>query len=544
MIDALLGLLVESPLLLLFVVVALGVGLGQIRIGSLSLGVAAVLFVGLGFGALHPQMKLPEIVQLLGLVLFVYTIGIGSGSTFVESLRKNGLRMNGAVLGVLFAMVGLTLLLRSWFHISPALSAGAFAGAFTNTPALANVLQYLRQSGVSGSALSEPAVAYSLCYPFGVIGVILFITILQKVLRIDYAKDLKDSHDPGATGEHVLSKTFIVRNPQALHTPIAVLAEEYDWRVVFGRLQKPNQPLTLVRDEDELQIGDCISVIGTQQEVEAVGAFFGDEAHDDLADDRSYFDFRRIFVSNPSIVGKRLEDLHLRTKYSAIVTRVKRGDHDRIPTPDTTLELGDRVRVIAMKQALPRLGRLFGDSYKALSEIDAVTFGIGIALGIILGSIPIPIGITTIKLGIAGGPLLVGLFLGAQGTTGRIVWTMPFNANHTLRQFGMMLFLAGVGTRSGYEFFHILMNGGATLMIMGGILTMIGHGLLLFVCTVLLRLPMSYAVGVSAGMQTQPALLAFSIEQTKNDLPNTGYMTVYPVATIAKIIMAQLLLLP
>jgi putative transport protein len=260
--------------------------------------------------------------------------------------------------------------------------------------------------------------------------------------------------------------------------------------------------------------------------------------------DRSQLDYRRIFVSNPKLAGLPLRDLNLPQQFGAIVTRVRRGDIEFIPNGDTVLEPGDRVRVVTPRENMEALTKFFGDSYRSLSEVDILSFSLGIALGLLLGLVPVPLpGGVVLKLGFAGGPLVVSLILGAFARTGPLVWTLPYSANLTLRQLGLILFLAGVGTRAGYPFISTFTKGGGVyLLLAGAVITCAVSLLTLWIGHKLLKIPMGILIGMLAGIQTQPAVLGFALEQTGNDLPNIGYASVYPVAIIAKIVLAQLLL--
>ena len=271
----------------------------------------------------------------------------------------------------------------------------------------------------------------------------------------------------------------------------------------------------------------------------------GEAAPEALELDRHTLDFRRIFVSNPLLVGKPLRELDLPRQQGAIITRLRRGDKEILPHGDTLLELGDRVRVVTRRENLDAVSRYFGDSYLRLSEVDVVSLGLGLALGLLLGMVPIPLpGGMSFTLGLAGGPLLVALLLGWLERTGPIVWSLPYSANLTLRQLGLTLFLAGIGTRSGHSFATTLGEGGGWAIFLAGVLITCAAALsLLYLAHRWLRIPMGLCIGMLAGLQTQPALLAFANEQARNDLPNIGYATVYPLATIAKILCAQALLL-
>ncbi|NJN16234.1 MAG: transporter [Oscillochloris sp.] len=540
-----LDLLAGSPLLLLFVVSAIGYLIGRIRIGGVSLGVAAVLFVGLAFGALDERLKLPEILYLFGLVLFVYTIGLSSGPGFFASLRRKGVRDNLLVLGVILLATASTVAASFVLSLPATITAGLFAGSLTNTPALAAVLEQLKGTtdGVNEALLAEPVVGYSIAYPMGVLGMILAIYTLQRLWKVDYAAEAAQLRELGGGGEQLLNQTVRITNAEFAGHTIAEITAERGWDVVFGRLSHDGQ-LMPAFGSARLAIGDLISVIGVPDEVQRVAAVVGRPVDESLDRDRKTLDFRRIFVSSSQVAGKRLRDLNLPETYGAIVTRIRRGDHDLLPHADTVLELGDRVRVVTRRENMESLNKLFGDSYRQLSEIDVVSLGLGIALGLLLGTIPIPLpGGSTFSLGIAGGPLIAALFLGWRERTGPIIWSLPYSANLTLRQVGLTLFLAGVGTRSGFSFVNTLAQGGGfAIFIAGALITCISAVVMLSIGYKLLRIPMSLLIGMLAGMQTQPALLGFAIEQTRSDLPNVGYTTVYPLATIAKIICAQLLL--
>lgn len=518
------SLLIGNPLLLLFLVMAAGFALGRINVAGFSLGVAGVLFAGLAFGALSPGLKVPEALQTLGLVLFVYTVGLSSGPAFFGALRRRGLGQAGLVLGLLLVAAGLAWGAHRALNLSGGLTAGLFAGAFTNTPALAALLESLSARGVDASV---PVVAYSVAYPMGVIGMLLAVYALRRLWRVP----------PTPPAEPLVHRAVRVEHPEVL----PVLGE----RVRLARVQRGTE-LAVAGPGVALAAGDVVGVVGEARAVQAAAALLGTEAPGELDLGRETLDMRRVFVSRAGVAGRRLGELHLPQRYGATVTRVRRGDVDLLAHEGTVLELGDRVRVVAPRDRLAEVSRLFGDSARRLSEIDMLTFGVGIALGLLLGAVPLPLpGGAEFKLGFAGGPLLVGLILGALGRSGPLVWGLPHSANLTLRQLGLMLFLAAVGTRSGYAFASTLASGplGLTLFVAGALLTCTLAVLTLWVAHRALRLPFATAAGLLAGLQTQPAVLAFAVEQTGSDEPNVAYATVYPVATILKIVLVQFLAL-
>jgi putative transport protein len=548
------NLLVENPLLLLFVVAAIGYPLGRITIRGVSLGVAAVLFAGLAVGSLHPDLKLPEIVYLLGQALFIYTVGLSGGAAFFSSLRRQkGWRDNLFVLAILSFDALMIAAAQKLFAIKPAVAAGLFAGSVTNTSALAGVLEFIKNHFAKGhftdaeltNLLAEPVVGYSAAYPAGVLGLIFAVLILQRLWRVDYTEEARNLRDVPVSTRHLHCQTILVKERRAVGKTLAELTGENDFRVLFGRLSR-NREQTIAGSETRFRAGDLITVCGTREEIGRVVEFFGEAGEPRIENDGGggLRDYYRVFVSNPKIVGHKISDLDLPHLLGATVIRVRRGDVEFLPQADTVLEYGDRVRVLASRERIKEIYKFFGDSYRALSEIDVLTFALGLTAGLLVGIVPVPLpGGFVFKLGAAGGPLLVALILGKLERTGSLVWNIPYSANLTLRQIGLVLFLAGIGTRSGYAFAQGLAEGGfLTILLVGALVTCVSAAAILWIGYKFLKIPMNLLVGVLAGAHTQPAVLGFAQEQTGNDLPNIGYASVLPTALIAKVIFAQLLL--
>ena len=469
-------LLAESPLLLLFVVSALGFLVGKIRLGGFHLGVAAVLFVGLGVGAIDPALKLPEFVPVFGLALFVYTVGLTSGPGFFAALRRRGLRDALFALGVLAVAAGLSVLAARLFGLSGAAVAGMFAGASTSTPALASALEVIKGApeAARDALASGAVVGYSVTYPVGVLGVLGAIHLLQRVYRVDYEHEPLSRRDAAGLGQRLVNVTVRVTRDEATSAPAGELRRAHGLHVLFGRLRREGR-LSVVTAETRFERGDLVGVVGGEDDVRAATRLLGEATDEHLELDRSAVDYRRMFVSRPEVTERPLRELGLPARFGAIITRVRRGDVELLPDDDTQLELGDRVRVVAPRERMNEVARYLGDSFKAIAEIDVITFSLGIALGLLVGSVPIPLpGGAPLKLGFAGGPLIMGLVLGRLGRTGSLVWTLPYSANLTLRQLGVVLFLAGVGTRSGYAFAHTLQQGGAAALVaFGAVITLV-----------------------------------------------------------------------
>jgi len=372
---------------------------------------------------------------------------------------------------------------------------------------------------------------------------ILSVYIAQRLWKIDYRAEARKAGVLRGTGIQLGNRTVRVTKRQATRGTIAQLAKKQGWSVVFGRIQHGAE-VVLVRQRARLHLGDLVTVVGLSGELDRVTQFLGETSQVPLDLDRRELDYQRVFVSNPAVAGHTLRSLNLPQQFGAVITRVRRGDIQLVPNGDTVLELGDRVRVLTKRDYLAAVTNFLGDSYRAVSEIDVLTLSLGIALGVLLGLVPFPLpGGLTLNLGMAGGPLVVALVFGAIGRTGPFLWNIPFSTNLTLRQFGLILFLAGIGSRSGYVFVSTLTQGsGLALFLAGLVITLSTALVMLWVGYFVLKIPMGLLSGMLAGLQTQPALLSFASEQSGDELPNVGYASVYLVATVAKILLAQVIL--
>jgi putative transport protein len=542
--------LASSPLLLLFAVIGLGWLAGSIRVFGFSLGPAAVLFVGILFGSLDSRLRIPELLYVLGLVLFVYTIGLQSGPSFFSSFGKRALRANlfalaAILLAAVIAVAGARVL-----GLDGLSMVGVFCGALTNTPALAAGVEAIR-SAPGGAALtaiemqartSAPVIGYSVAYPFGVIGVLLAFHISGK-MRSGAAK-----REPGggpATGETpgpLYGRTYRVVNPGVFGRSVAsLLGDGSHHGFVLSRLRR-GEETSLVYAETTLAKDDLVVAVGDTPAHERARVLFGEESGQEIQTENKEFDFRRIDVSDKRVIGRTIRDLNIQRLLDATITRVRRGDVDFIPTGETVLERGDRVRVLTWAGNLDRVARFLGDSVRSGSEADFLSLSVGLVAGILLGiaTFPLPGG-GTFSLGFAGGPLIAGLLLGRLQRTGPVSWGMPFSVNLTLRQVGLVLFLAGIGTKAGDGFVGTVERGGWALMAVGAGITLVTTVLVLGAGSRLLRLSSPAAMGLMSGIQTQPACLAYANEHGASDAPNVWYASVYPVSMIAKIIIAQLL---
>jgi len=534
---------IENPILLLFVVAAIGYWVGSIKFRGSSLGVASVLFVGLLFGSLSPDLRIPDIITFLGLTMFVYTVGLSSGPSFFSLFRQRGSRDLIFVFVMMTFSAAVTVGLHYLFLFDASTTAGLFAGSTTNTPALAGLLDQignLNDSASAKKAMSELGViGYSLSYPMGVLAPMIAILLMQRLFKIDYRAEEKALRKDYPVRQDIASFSVEIQKPEMVDIPLRDLKAEYDWSVLFGRVERAGR-VELVNWDTRFQIGDRIAIVGDRVEGEEVADQLGAILPSRISDDHSEYMTRRFFISNPKIAGMKLTALNLSERFSAIITRVTRGDIDLLANSGTVLELGDRVRVVSRRRDAKGIVALLGDSYEQLSKIDLLSFGLGLALGLMLGMVTFTLpGGLSFKLGYAGGPIIVGLILGGLRRTGPINWSLPYSANLTLRQVGLILLLAGVGVNSGHQFVETLSEGhGGFIFLAGGIISLVTAIVTLFFGYKILKIPFSFLLGMVAN---QPAILDFALSKTENKLPNLGFTIMMPVSIITKVVYAQLL---
>ena len=524
---AVLELLAAQPILLVFGLVGAGAALGHVKVRGVGLGAAAVLFLALGVGALGAandvDLHVPEAFGVLGLTLFTFTVGIVSGASFFASLRRS-LGLVAAMVGVLglgaLVAVGVGRLLA----LDPATVAGGFAGAVTNTPALAAARE------AAGDA-DAPTVAYAVTYVFGVIGMLV---VAHLVLR----RRADDDDTPPALVNRTVRVE--VRDEPSLRE----LLDRHDGRITFSRLRRgEDQPIEAAAQDDVLREGDMVTVVGEEDAVEAVTTELGHASTHLLQADRRYLDMRRITVSNPAAAGLTIGEIELTRRFGATISRLRRGDIDVVASDELRIQPGDRVRVIAPRDAMPAISRFFGDSSRGFSDINPAMLGLGMAAGVLLGLVAVPLAGGSFTVGAAMGTLVVGLVLGWIGRVGRVVTVMPFTAAQAISELGLLLFLAQAGTAAGGRISGAFADGQWWRVVLLGIAVTATVGLLLwFVMRRVFRTGGTTLSGIVAGAQTQPAVLAFANGRTGFD-PRValGYALVYPAAMIAKIVLGQVL---
>lgn len=530
-----------NAVLLLFTVAALGYLIGSIRVGGNRLGVAAILFVGLAFGAYDSRLIVPEVIFILGLALYVYSIGISSGPAFFASYKKNGLKDIGFILLMLSISGIIAIILSLAFGFSPGSITGMYAGSTTNTPAMAGVIDYINNANLPDkeTIIQELVVGYSFSYPMGVLGSMIAITICQRLMKINFLAEEQALKVEYGLGEDLTSRTIHVTKTEAVGVTLRDLFRKYNWDVVFGRMSS-NEEVSLVNWDSIFKVGDRVMIAGSREALDRAEEIIGERADQDLSYDRSLYDVRMIFVSNSMVVGKSIASLQLDHKYNCVVSRIRRGDIEMLANGDTILELGDRIRFVARREDLKGLSKFFGDSYKASAHVNLFSFGLGIGIGLIIGSINISIGAISFKLGYAGGPLIAGLVLGSLRRTGPVIWSLPYAANITLQQIGLILLLATIGIRSGQSFIQALSVDGLWMLLGAAVISILTALLTIIIGYKLLKKPFSLLMGI---VSNQPAILDFALAKSNNQLPMIGYTLMFPLALICKVVIAQILFL-
>ncbi|MDO5730090.1 aspartate:alanine exchanger family transporter [Corynebacterium sphenisci] len=535
-----LGYLASAPLLALSLILALGFAVGRIRIGGLSLGSAAILFVAIGVSAAEPGIRMPPLLYHLGLALFVYCIGLAAGPAFFRALRSRGLALNLVLVGVLAALTGLAAVLIRAAGADPITGAGMFAGAVSSTPGMAAILDAVPEllpAGADPARAAEAVVGYSLAYPGGVLGVILVAAVGYRLLKVDHQADARAA---GVLPEPL--HYACIRIGPGRDLTVAEVPDYTGARVITTRLalgEGPGADQRLAEPGDRLRPGRVIMVNGTAAAIETATAALGERS--EMALDAADLRYVRMAVSNPEVAGRTIAELRTLEEHGFTIARLRRGDADVVPTGADRLQLADRVRVVAPRQRIDAIRDYLGDSEKSLANPDLLPLALGLALGLGLGAIPIPLpGGATLSLGFGGGPILAGLVLGALGRTGPVRWQLPYHATRTLEAAGMALFMAGVGTSAGAGFREALTDPASLRYIgLGLVLTVVAAVAVVAAAMAWRGLSFDEAIGVAAGLSTNPAVIAYLDSASGTDLSARGYTTVYPVAMVGKILAAQ-----
>ena len=550
--DLLWGEGIGHSILLLSFVIAAGIQLGKIKVFGVSLGITLVLFVGiiLGHFGFTINHNVIHFFKEFGLILFVYSVGMQVGPGFFSSFKQGGITLNMLACGIVFLGVLTAVILHYATGIPMPTMVGILSGAVTNTPGLGAAQQvFSDMHGVSDNTI---ALGYAVAYPLGVIGIILSIILIKYIFRVSFDKENEqlNSEDSSHTNE-AKPISLIVKNPAIFNKTVAELSNLLEHRdFVISRVWRDsNKQIEIASANTVLQENDKVFVITTETDAETIKTFIGEEIDMERKQwirMESQFINRRILITKPELNGKRLGQLKLRKLYGINITRINRAGVDLVAKPGLTLQVGDRVNVVGTETAVSNVEKVLGNSMKRLNEPNLITIFVGIALGIVLGSIPISFpGIPQpVKLGLAGGPLVVAILISRFGYHYKLITYTTQSANLMLREIGITLFLACVGISAGDGFVDTIVNNGGFAWIgYGFIITFVPLMIIGCIGRYFCKVNYFTLMGLIAGSTTDPPALAYSNATAGNDAPSVGYATVYPLTMFLRVLTAQLLIL-
>ncbi len=534
--------------LILALVVSAGLLLGKIRFFGVHFGIAGVLFAGILIAHFHLGIneEIADFVKDFGLILFVYSIGLQVGPGFFASLRKQGLVVNLLAATVVVLGVATAALLCALLSLPVEALAGILTGAVTNTPSLGAAQQALKDIGTGSAAVRQAGLGYALAYPFGVLGVILSIALMRRIFRINLAAEkteFQQAQDNIFPAPENLN--LEVKNPQLAGQPLSVLAAVIQADIVVSRILRGKELFAPVQDT-KLQIGDVLLVVGARPSLEKLRLLVGGESAVDLHKIPGQLTVRHILVSQKKVIGRSLAELQLRKRFGVNITRIHRAGIEFVPSPGVHLQFGDRLTAVGGQDRIAQLAGELGNSLKELDIPEILPVFLGIIAGVVLGSMPLPIpGLPLpLKLGLAGGPLVMAILIGRFGNIGRFSAYVPRSANLMLREVGIALFLACVGLRAGADFVPTLVRGQGLLWLgCGALITLLPLLLVVLFARLVLKKNYLELCGLMAGSMTDPPALAFANGYVDSDAPAVTYATVYPLVTFLRIISAQLLVL-
>ena len=539
---------VAHSVLILALVIALGIMLGKIKVAGISLGVTWILFVGIIFS--HFGMRLNEhlihFMKEFGLILFVYSIGLQVGPGFFSSFKKGGVRLNLLATMVVCAGVLVTCGLYVITGLPVTTMVGILSGAVTNTPGLGAAQQ--AYSDMTGIDSPDIALGYAVAYPLGVIGIILSMMVLRRGFRVDFAKEEKKALDTMDVQHDSVAQphSLSVVNPALEDKSIRELQGLVNRDFVISRIRRQGGEIEIADDDTLLHVGDQILVVTTPRDAAAITAFIGRDVQVEWEQLDKRLISRRILITKPELNGKSLAQLKLHAGFGVSITRVNRAGVDLIAQPSLQLQMGDRVTVVGTEVSIANVEKVLGNSMKRLNAPNLIPIFIGIVLGVMLGSLPFTFpGIPQpVKLGLAGGPLIVSILISRFGPKFKLVTYTTMSANLMLREVGIALFLACVGLGAGEEFVETIIDGGGYAWIgYGAIITILPLLIVGVIGRLWFKVDYFTLIGVMAGATTDPPALAYSNDLAGNDIPSVGYATVYPLTMFLRVLSAQLLIL-
>ena len=536
---------------ILALVAVVGLFIGNVKFRGIGLGIGGVLFGGIIVGHFVSQAGMTlssdmlHVIQEFGLILFVYTIGIQVGPGFFASLRVSGLRLN--LFAVLIVIIGglVTAILHKLFDIPLPVVLGIFSGAVTNTPALGAGQQILRDLGTPMEMVDQMGMSYAMAYPFGICGILFTMWMLRVIFRVNVETEAQQ-HESSRTNGGALIRTINIRveNPNLHDLAIKDVPILNGDKIICSRLKR-EETLKVPSPDTIIQLGDLLHLVGQPADLHNAQLVIGQEVDTSLSTKGTDLRVERVVVTNENVLGKRIRDLHFKERYDVVISRLNRAGVELVASGDISLQFGDILNLVGRPSAIDAVANVLGNAQQKLQQVQMLPVFIGIGLGVLLGSIPVfvPGFPAALKLGLAGGPLIMALILGRIGSIGKLYWFMPPSANLALRELGIVLFLSVVGLKSGGDFVNTLVNGeGLSWIGYGALITAVPLITVGILARMLAKMNYLTMCGMLAGSMTDPPALAFA-----NNLHPTSsaaalsYATVYPLVMFLRIITPQLL---
>ncbi|EJU1470991.1 putative transporter [Escherichia coli] len=536
---------------ILALVAVVGLFIGNVKFRGIGLGIGGVLFGGIIVGHFVSQAGMTlssdmlHVIQEFGLILFVYTIGIQVGPGFFASLRVSGLRLN--LFAVLIVIIGglVTAILHKLFDIPLPVVLGIFSGAVTNTPALGAGQQILSDLGTPMEMVDQMGMSYAMAYPFGICGILFTMWMLRVIFRVNVETEAQQ-HESSRTNGGALIKTINIRveNPNLHDLAIKDVPILNGDKIICSRLKR-EETLKVPSPDTIIQLGDLLHLVGQPADLHNAQLVIGQEVDTSLSTKGTDLRVERVVVTNENVLGKRIRDLHFKERYDVVISRLNRAGVELVASGDISLQFGDILNLVGRPSAIDAVANVLGNAQQKLQQVQMLPVFIGIGLGVLLGSIPVfvPGFPAALKLGLAGGPLIMALILGRIGSIGKLYWFMPPSANLALRELGIVLFLSVVGLKSGGDFVNTLVNGeGLSWIGYGALITAVPLITVGILARMLAKMNYLTMCGMLAGSMTDPPALAFA----NNLHPTSGaaalsYATVYPLVMFLRIITPQLL---
>jgi putative transport protein len=522
--------LLMSPYFALFLIIVLGYLLGGIKIRGIGLDVSAILFISMVFG--YYGLEIPKDFKQIGLVLFIFTIGFQAGPSFFETFKRDGKKLLSLTAVIVFSGATLTVVFALIFDFGKELAGGLFTGALTSTPGLAALSEL--------SDLKEAAIGYGIAYPFGVIGVVLFVKLLPRIFKMDVSKAEKDFNQELDTKyPRIINRNFIVEKGEIIGKTISELSFRQTTDANISRILQNGSAFT-PNPHTILYSGSIIKAVGTDAALLKVQELIGKPTEFGIALNQNY-DVRFIIVTNKKVLSKTINELHIQSKYNVIITRIRRSGVDFSATSNIKLHFGDKIKIAGTKDDIKKVTEYIGDDANKVFESNYLPVAIGIVLGVLLGKLNLKIGTFEISLGLTGGVMTVAIILSRIRKIGPMVFSLTTSANQILRQIGLILFLASVGAEAGSNIVSTLQKDGFIMFISGVCITLVPMVLSVIVAKYFLKIDVLQLLGgITGGMTSTPGLAAAS-SATKTNSPGIAYATIYPIAMVLVVICVQII---